>query len=132
MERWLSGRKRLIANPLYDIPSYRGFESLSLRLLFKLLLRSSFAFENCQFEKKVLKSIFKRPASHKCSSFLIEGFVGEAAPPDTWCQFLRSKSILSNPSFFRTLFSIFSALLKSARRPASLPARQLKTASMRF
>ena len=31
MERWLSGRKRLIANPLYEIPSYRGFESLSLR-----------------------------------------------------------------------------------------------------
>ena len=30
-ERWLSGRKRLIANPLYEIPSYRGFESLSLR-----------------------------------------------------------------------------------------------------
>ena len=34
MERWLSGRKRLIANPLYDIPSYRGFESLSLRKFF--------------------------------------------------------------------------------------------------
>jgi hypothetical protein len=31
MERWLSGRKRLIANPLYEILSYRGFESLSLR-----------------------------------------------------------------------------------------------------
>ena len=30
-ERWLSGRKRLIANPLYELYSYRGFESLSLR-----------------------------------------------------------------------------------------------------
>ena len=38
MERWLSGRKRLIANPLYEIPSYRGFESLSLRILFYSLL----------------------------------------------------------------------------------------------
>ena len=36
-ERWLSGRKRLIANPLYEFFSYRGFESLSLRLIFNLL-----------------------------------------------------------------------------------------------
>ena len=34
-ERWLSGRKRLIANPLYELYSYRGFESLSLRKLQK-------------------------------------------------------------------------------------------------
>ena len=34
LERWLSGRKRLIANPLYDLFSYRGFESLSLRWIY--------------------------------------------------------------------------------------------------
>jgi hypothetical protein len=30
-ERWLSGLKRRIANPLYAYQAYRGFESPSLR-----------------------------------------------------------------------------------------------------
>lgn len=31
LERWLSGRKRRFAKPLYALTVYRGFESLSLR-----------------------------------------------------------------------------------------------------
>ena len=47
LERWLSGRKRLIANPLYDFFSYRGFESLSLRFLFhRVVFSKGFCFDS--------------------------------------------------------------------------------------
>jgi 3'(2'), 5'-bisphosphate nucleotidase len=41
LERWLSGRKRQIANLLYGLEPYRGFESLSLRTFSSIAVHPS-------------------------------------------------------------------------------------------
>ena len=45
-ERWLSGLKRRIANPLYGVNPYRGFESPLLRHLFILLSFNELSFRH--------------------------------------------------------------------------------------